>query len=288
MTDSADWAEDALLSESPSNRLRAATWAKAHPNDLTISALIRALQSEPVLQIRRILNDVIEARQIAAERPASAGEVAGASPNAIPSLARLIRHELSPPIGWIRRAGSREIDDFAGSATNDALNRLERRIDALIALIKSDSGLEIGEIDLERLLRETWPDFTTSPQFAPAPDAVARTIVLWTDVGLLEMLLANAFQNAIDASSEVAAPLPINVSWGEASGRFWIRISNAFAGNQFDIGDVQATGISTKVGHQGAGISLIKSASARMGYGFKVSGRSGAATFTLTGGVDLR
>lgn len=282
-----DWLDDALFSPSPSVRLRAAAWVKSNPSALSINILMKVLQNEPVPQIRRIFNDVIDARQSVA--PSTEGLVAAAVPqSSIPDLARLIRHELSPPVGWIRRAGTREIADFPRSATNDALNRLDRRIDALIALIKSDAALEPTECDLEKLLRDCWPDFTSPPVFTAAPDLAGRRAFIQTDVGLFELLLANAYQNAIDASVEVKNAPQIAISWSQVGGRFWVRITNAFAGSQFDIKDVEATGITTKVGHQGVGISLIKTAAVRMGYGFRVTGRSGSATFTLTGGVGLR
>lgn len=275
------WAHIALESSSPSERLRAATWAKAHPAAMNAGTLMRALQNEPVPQIRQILNDTLAVRQL--ERLVGSGEPS----SAVPDLARLLRHELSPPIGWIRRAGTREIPEFQRSSTNDAINRLERRIDALISLIKSDAALEISECNLETILRDVWPDFSDDPHFSPAPDLSGRAVILRTDVGLLELLLANAYQNAIDARIEVQDAPPIGIAWGEARGRFWVRISNAFSGTQFDIEDVEATGISTKVGHQGVGIALIKSATERMGYGFRVAGSSGMATFTLTGGTQV-
>jgi len=283
-----DWVTEALNSESPSMRLKAATWAKSHPNDVSVTILMRSLQKEPVNQIRQIFNDVLATRQTAQlQTDVGASSAAVAAQVAIPELARLIRHELSPPIGWIRRAGNREIEDFPRSSTNDALNRLERRVDAIIALIKSDSALDLVTVSLESLLRDSWPDFTKSATFSPAQELLGRQPDIETDVGLFELILSNAYQNAIDASNELTDPPPISVSWSEVGGRFWIRISNGFSGNQFDIQDVQATGISTKVGHQGIGISLIKTATSRLKYGFRVTGQSGLATFTLTGGLSV-
>lgn len=283
-----DWIYESLLSESPSLRLKAATWAKAHPNDVSVTVLMRSLQREPVNQIRQIFNDVLESRQASQMRSdVTEGSHPSTAQVAIPELARLIRHELSPPIGWIRRAGTREIDNFPRSATNDALNRLERRVDAIIALIKSDSALEPSNVGLESLLRSSWPDFTSSPRFTPAQDLFGREPMIETDIGLFELILSNAYQNAIDASSEIGDPTDISISWSEVGGRFWVRVSNGFSGSHFDIQDVQATGISTKAGHQGIGISLIKTATSRLGYGFRVNGQSGVATFTLTGGVRI-
>lgn len=282
MADSVENIEDGLLSNSPSARLRAATQIKASRMDVDIRVIMRALQGESVPQIRQVLNDVLAARsgRVLDGDPARAAERS----EHVPELARLIRHELSPPIGWIHKAGAREIDDYARSATNDAVNRLERRMDALVALIRKDSALVLEECTLAEFLEHCWPSTSTRVKFTAPAEGIETEFRLLTDAGLLEIILANAFQNAIDASLEVAGDETVEVSWGFVGERFWVRVSNAFSGRQFDIKDVGATGISTKSGHQGIGISLIKTATERLGYGFRVAGRSGLATFTLTGG----
>ncbi|MBW0282845.1 hypothetical protein ATN38_24320 [Rhodococcus sp. FH8] len=253
---------------------------------MQVRVLMRAMQRESVPQIRQVFNDVLAARETLTDSASSnpSGEESSLMQRQIPELARLIRHELSPPIGWIRKAGGREIAHFQRSSTSDAVNRLERRIDALIALIREGSDLDLVECGLERTLRECWPDMTAEPMFIPAPDLAGRPALIHTDLGLFEILLANAYQNAIDASLEVDEPRSIEVSWSVVGDRFWVRISNPFAGTQFDVRDVETTGISSKSGHQGIGVSLIKTAAEKLGYGFKIAGRSGVATFTLTGG----
>lgn len=281
-----EWFDESLQSSSPSVRQRAALWIKSNPDAVQLRVLMRAMQSESVPQIRQVFNDVLVVREkLTNTAPLDQSEDEPPSvQRQIPELARLIRHELSPPIGWIRKAGGREIDHFQRSATSDAVSRLERRIDALIALIREGSDLDLVECDLERTIRECWPDRTTAPIFKPAPELAGHSAIIDTDIGLFEILLANAYQNAIDASLEVEEPGPIEVSWSVVGDRFWVRISNPFAGTQFDVRDVETTGISSKSGHQGIGVSLIKTASEKLGYGFKIVGRGGVATFTITGG----
>lgn len=283
-----DWLDDSLNSQSPSERLRAAAWIKANPEVVDARVLIRAMQRESVPQIRQVFNDVLATRETLTAAMATDRPKDGVSPSRgdIPELARLIRHELSPPIGWIRKAANREVTDFSRSATSDAVNRLERRIDALIALIRAGSDLELVECDLESALRECWPDTATEPRFVPSPDLGEHKALVVTDVGLFEILLANVYQNAIDASMETDEERPIEVNWSVVGERFWVRVSNPFAGTQFDVQDVETTGISTKSGHQGIGMALIKTATEKLGYGFRIAGRSGVATFTLTGGCN--
>lgn len=276
--------EDLLASPSPSDRLRCAAWIKVNPDRVSTQTLMRAMQRETVPQIRQLFNDALIQRE-AVRANSNTKAPDGVPPNysPVPELARLIRHELSPAIGWIKRAANREIVNFQRSATIDALNRLERRIDSLVSLIRADSVLEFDDCNLETLLRQCWPDFAADVLFTPADDLLGKPARIRTDVGLFEVLLANAYQNAIDASSESSDQREISVTWSVVGDRFWVRITNSFNGTQFDIQDVETTGISTKSGHQGIGIALIKTAADRLGYGFRVAGRSGIATFTLTG-----
>ena len=280
------WIEDALSSSSPSQRLKAAAWIKTNPEVVDTQILMRAMQRETVPQIRQLFNDVLLARDsLASPRSVTPAYAGGSDHGNVPELARLIRHELSPPIGWIRKAAGAEVGEYPRSRTNDAINRLERRLDALVALIRKESDLELSECDLERALREFWPDMTAEATFSVAPDLGGRPASLTTDIGLLEILLANVYQNAIDAALESGDDRRIEVSWSVVGERFWVRVSNPFSGAQFDVQDVETTGISTKSGHQGIGMSLIKTAAEKLGYGFRIAGRSGLATFTLTGGI---
>lgn len=280
-----DWLEDGLASTSPSERLRAAAHAKANPGVIHTRVLMRAIQRETVPQIRQLLNDVLLARD--ALHHADRSNTGRDSPDVsdhVPELARLIRHELSPPIGWIRKAANLEISEFSRSRTGDAVNRLDRRIDALVSLIREGSALDLAPYDLEQTLRDCWPDMTGVPSaFSPSSELGGGRTEITTDLGLLEILLANIYQNAIDAAIECDDDRPVEVSWSAVGDRFWIRVSNPFAGSQFNIEDVETKGISTKSGHQGIGMALIKTAADRLGYGFRVAGRAGVATFSLSG-----
>ena len=114
-----------------------------HPNDIPARELMQALQDETVPRLRQTLVQVLEMRQ----RSQTAGDslredTKGAEEGAVVSgehvdLAALIRHELSPAVGWIRLAADDEIPNFGSSATNDAVRKLQRRIDGLVAIVKA-------------------------------------------------------------------------------------------------------------------------------------------------------
>lgn len=156
-----------LASSSPLERARAAAWLLRHPDAITTRELMRALQLETVAQIRRTLLEVLEVRQRASLAPARlADHVVGpeGDDTELPTfgagdIAALVRHELSPAVGWIKLAADAEIiGGFAGSRTDEAVRRLQLRIDGLVNLIKSRTQLTLTKVALPHALIDSWPD----------------------------------------------------------------------------------------------------------------------------------
>ncbi|MDX6310292.1 MAG: hypothetical protein QOI06_3338 [Nocardioidaceae bacterium] len=283
-------APDGLFSPSPLERARAAASLLGHPDTITTRELMRALQLEPVTQIRRTLLEVLEARQRGSMAPARpADQVTGqeGDDTELPTLgagdvAALVRHELSPAVGWIKLAADAEISSgFAGSRTDEAVRRLQLRIDGLVNLIKSRTQLTLTKIALPHALMDSWPDPRTHPTVTP--DGREDTIEIDSDEGLFTLLLSNIFQNAIDASVEATGVISTDVAWGFTGTSYWIRVTNPFRGERFSLADVVADGSSSKTGHQGKGLPLIRDVAERLGIAITLEGASGMASFTLTG-----
>jgi hypothetical protein len=129
MSSESDGLSEGLRSTSPNDRARAASWLIQHPHEIPTRDLMRALQAETVPRLRRTLLQVLELRQntqpagdihtAPGERPVANG---AATPDQV-DIAALIRHELSPAVGWIRLAADREIADFGSSDTNEAVRK---------------------------------------------------------------------------------------------------------------------------------------------------------------------
>lgn len=273
-----------LTSPSPSDRARAVNWLKQNPHDIATRDLMRALQVETVPRVRKTLDDVLKARQT---RPPGGVKAEPSSvtateiePNRV-DLAGLIRHELSPAIGWIRLAADKEIPNFGGSETNSAIKKLQRRIDGLVTLIKEADGINSRRICLLDALMESWPEPASRPIFSPPHDPT--DVEIETDDSLFTLLLSNAYQNAIEASKERDGYATVNVVWGTTHERFWVRISNPFVGSSFSSEQVHRVGLTSKAAHQGQGVNLMRSAARRLGIVFHIEGQSGIATLTLTG-----
>jgi signal transduction histidine kinase len=271
----------ALQSSSARLRADAITWLRLNPSQISTSVLVRALQRESVPQLRELLNALLRERQSRDRRPS---ETLASYPHATTDFGSIVRHELTPAIGWVRRAGNREIPDYENSGTEKAVVRLTRRIDGLVLLMKLQGPLDAREFLLSELLHANSQD----PPVPVRYTSESPSLTIWTDENLISILLSNAFENAFDAAGEIGGTpskeaSEIDVSWGESTSGFWVRISNPFRGTQLRLSDVVKSGDSSKTGHQGQGIGVIQMAAERLGLSVGLDGRNGLATFTLSG-----
>lgn len=292
MSNSRDELLAGLSSNAPSERARAAAWLLVHTQDISTRELVQALQAETVPQVRRVLLEVLERRQKAsvASKPAATnrvvppdGEEAAASEASADAgeIASMVRHELAPAIGWIRLAADAEIPGFATSRTNDAVRRLQLRIDGLVTLIKSRTDLDLRVVDLPLELASSWPDPTITPRISPTPPG--STAHIDTDQGLFALLMSNIYQNAIDASVDATGVADVDVTWGVTDQSFWVRVTNPFRGQRLTFEDVAPIGFSSKAGHQGRGLALIQKIAALLDIVVALDGASGTASFVVNG-----
>lgn len=281
-----------LSSNAPSERARAAAWLLGHSQDISTRELVKALQAETVPQVRRVLLEVLERRQKAsvASQPSatvrvapSDGEEASASEASADAgeIASMVRHELAPAIGWIRLAADAEIPGFATSRTNDAVRRLQLRIDGLVTLIKSRADLDLRVVELPLELASSWPDPTAAPRISPASEV--STAEIETDQGLFALLMSNIYQNAIDASVDATGVADVDVTWGVTDRSFWVRVTNPFSGQQLKFEDVAPIGFSSKAGHQGRGLALIQKIAALLDVVVTLDGATGTASLVVNG-----
>lgn len=282
---------ESIHSESPSERARAAAQLLQHPEAIQTRELIRALQEETVPRVRRLLIEVLEARQQRSLRSASSfaesvdvAGVDGAQRREAPDIAALIRHELLPAVGWIRLAADDEISGFPTSKTNEAVKRLQRRIDGLTAVIRSESAVTPSVLTLPNAIFDCWPDPSSAPVIEPPIGG--DSIDITTDEGLFVLMFSNILQNAIDASLDDAGGPHVTITWGYTDQSYWVRITNPFRGDRFTLDEVVDLGRSSKTAHQGHGLDLVRRIAQRLDLSISLDGVNGVASFVVTGRIN--
>lgn len=285
-----------LRSASPTARARSINWLLQNPETVPTRLLMSTLQAETVPQLRKSLLRVLEIRQrsspvpptsptsVLSEIPSKATRPEGVDKDNLfgagVDIAALLRHELAPAIGWVRLAASEEIQDYESSGTEEAVRKLQRRIDGLVTLVKTEGVLDVRRMRLLDLLNTSWPQVNTGPSLA---ESEISSIEIDTDERLFATLLSNVYQNAIDASLDATGRIEVRVAAACSVGSYWIRVENPFKGHQFTMSDVLESGNSSKPAHQGHGLGLISMAAARLGLLVSLEGASGMASFTLSG-----
>lgn len=283
-----------LTSGSPSERAAAAAWLIQNPDRISTRSLVNALQNETVPRVRRILLKALDSRQIDSRvsNPESEGAQLSRQkpgPDVVPSVSRdydtaaMVRHELSPAVGWLRLAADKDIKDFKSSNTNEAIGKLQRRIDGLVAIIKSSQELDIRQHNLIGIVENSWPHAEIDLSISSATHK--GSVDIETDEGMMTILLSNVFQNSIDASLEALQKIDVQVIWGCTDLNYWVRVTNRFDGDRFSLSDVLSVGNSSKVAHQGHGMSLIAMLAHRLGLDINLEGVSGLASFTMIGAL---
>jgi len=277
-----------LASELPSERMRAIQWAVEENLDPRFrSRLIEAAAHEGVPRIRRAIDSALRRiddketqSQHSTENPTDRYPDTTAI---LEELSGIIRHEMQPAIGWVRYSADKELSDFDSSATNSAIEALRRRVEGLSSLAAAHRLPQRQQVSLSEIVNACISDEYPSSMFTlEFPEESSDGI--FTDPGLLMLIMTNAIHNAVDAARELdTSEGQILIATNVGDSTFWITIRNRFLGTTFDYTKISATGRTSKRGHRGLGTRIIELASSRLGYDFDLSASGGTVTFSLRG-----
>lgn len=274
----------ALSDRSPFIRMSGASWFLDNAETGDSQILVSHLQRESVPAVKGLLVRALRIRQATRDigedkhqgslqsRNPKSGEIVQDVPN-------MVRHELGPSIGWIKSAIREEIPDYQNSRAWRAAERLQRRLDGLTALLKVDGDIELEPINLELMVDESWPGAINRLRFVRP----SKPLMVLADRHLLLTIIANAFQNVIDA--QPGADARADVVLGAESGTFWLRISNPFEGVSFEVRPESDGQVSSRGVQRGRGSRFMMLAARRLGYDLRIRGDSGVAVLALSGDI---
>lgn len=171
-------------------------------------------------------------------------------------------HELEPLIGLLRAHLVDEWPDFAGSNAERNVAHLEEFLDVMTDLHAAAQIPVLREVELRSLLKEMVEDldFATAVQI----DATGPELRVITDPRLVRLLVRNGLKNAVEAVDRETGSVVL--TWGRAREGFFVSVIDNGVGVPKDFNLARTpTGTSTKQGHLGMGLSLVRQVADSLG-----------------------
>ena len=288
-----------------SERLRAARFLARNATPAQRSRLSRIREAEHNSWVRKALDHALKRSETggASTVPASVEEVRETPvldvhlqeelrAQAIEETSGLFLHELRPLIGFLEGAAAVEIGHYTSSRTKASVDRVRLFLDAIERLQKASAAPATQEFDLTDLVVRVAADeakqgravFDNSkgdmdenarvgdnaeqaPQQALTRLSLARQDPVMTtgDPALVEMALANALRNAIEAVLEKSEDKrgDIILNWGVTDTDSWIVVLDDGCGLPSGWDRLTKPGTSTKSkkeGHLGMGLPIARRA----------------------------
>lgn len=178
-------------------------------------------------------------------------------------------HEMEPLVGLLRAQLYEEWDAVRGSKSEVQLSRLDEFLDVMTNLHTAAQVPVLREVELRAFVDSVVEGMDGS---GVAIQLAGPELRVTSDARLLRLIVRNGLQNAVEASpigSEIV------VAWGRSREGFFISIVDHGSGlpSGFTLDRIQM-GNSSKQGHLGMGLSLIRQAAESLGATVKLTGRT--------------
>ena len=303
-----------------SERLQAARFLAKNANNAHRSRLSKIRQTERNFWVRHALDQALKrsGNGRAVESLAAVAEVQETlldtllyeelRAQAIEETSAWFLHELRPLVGFLDEAADAEIDCYVCSRTKASVGRVQAFLDAIARLRKASAAPAIQEFDLtdlvvrvaedeakrgratldysneeadEEAAQEDYGD-KAPPQRAVNLSLARRDPVITTgDPTLIEIAVANALRNAIEAVMEVREVDrgDVIINWGVTDTDSWIVVLDEGCGLPPGSDRLTEPGSSTKSksqGHLGMGLPIAQRAIESTRGMFRLTPRSGA------------
>jgi signal transduction histidine kinase len=176
------------------------------------------------------------------------------------------------------------VPDYLRKRTHDAIERLDRLIEAIADLNRAASPSALVEFDLAALtirLADACEDRSGVKVEAVGPDP----LLVNGDAKLVEMALGQGLRNAVEATAEAGNDQPVTVTWSAEDSRVTVSVGDRGPGlpKGFDRALREIATSKNKSSHHGLGLLTANRAARSMGGAVIVSPRlGGGVSFVLT------
>lgn len=179
-------------------------------------------------------------------------------------------HELEPLIGMLRARLIGEWPQFRGSKAETSVARLEEFLDVMTDLHAAAQVPVLREVELRSMLRDVVGEF--GPSNEHRVDTTGPELRVVTDPRLIRLLVRNGLRNSIEAVDPETGSVVL--TWGRAREGFFVSILDDGIGvpKEFSLARFPP-GTSTKHGHLGMGLSLVRQVAESLGGTVDLSAR---------------
>lgn len=220
----------------------------------------------------------------------------------------MLLHELRPLVGFLDAAAAAEIGHYACSRTKVFVGRVQSFLNAIDRLRKASAAPAIQEFNLTDIVnrvaadeaaqgRATLDRLKLEAEEATGSDGVielnsqqttirvmldrSEPVFTTGDPALVEMAVANALRNAIEASLEVQEEVrgDVILNWGVTDTDSWVVVLDEGCGLPSGWDRITEPGISTKsksLGHLGMGLPIAQRSIQSMQGEIRLSPQAGA------------
>jgi anti-sigma regulatory factor (Ser/Thr protein kinase) len=285
-----------LESDSAHNRLRGANFFVENLTQADLHELSLFRGRETVSYVKRRL-------EIAMERLLKRGTSADGDQPSEPEIPEAVRkqlwvkatevitgmllHEFESRVGLARAAAAAEIETFEGSKTRLRFDGLESVLEGFRQLRKASAAPKPSEFDLSQLIRDTIVEASANKGIEVSLQG-SQPFLISSDASLLRLALSNGIRNAMESVVSLQREKEshaIVVTWGKTDIEYWVAIIDRGAGIDGPIEAAFEIGRTTKTGHGGFGLAIVRQAMETIG-GTAVlqPGASGGARLELKWG----
>lgn len=251
-------------------RLAAARFFSSNASGDDLALLRKIEESESVPWIQRALR--IARERVSSPAPVSSPaveqnedqEIAASSySRAVRDVSGRILHEFGSLIGGLLIAAPKEVERYPESQTRLLVEHLSDLSQALRSMRTVTATPQFEEIELSPLINGiigSQPNEEGPKIIVTGPE----DFLVSADKSQLSIAFSNGLRNALESASEAKkAPLVV-VSWGFTGHENWIFIKDNGGGVSFDLEEIFKEGVSSKDGHSGYGLALVRQAMVSM------------------------
>lgn len=181
---------------------------------------------------------------------------------AVRDVASALLHELEPLIGLLEVKIKKEVLGYDYSETKKHFQNLQNYFGAISYLRVASQIIQIESFDCSSLVAECAYELKELDKGTFSSIGPGASVYV-ADRRLLKMALLNGLKNASESTEQASGfrePKPIAVTWGETEIEYWIAVIDDGMGMGKMNGRAIKIGDSTKAGHFGMGLTIVKQA----------------------------